>query len=337
MRKLLVTTLLLAACGGGGDSVSFADYPDAAREAVCHFLVRCGDIESLDVCMTSNIGSEINIHIPASLQAAVDMAKIKYSGTAAAACLDALANRSCDSTSQSSRVEADACAQLITGTRHNGEACAFDLECASQVCDVVDCDPSATCCVGTCAGEAAPPAVGIGRSCASAPCAPGGFCENASQTCAPLKPAGTACNFRDECAYGLECLGTCQALPALGEPCTELCRDEGTTCNATSLTCVQVMLAGGSCTPNALIPECSPVYPCDATGHCAAGIPLGQPCSLGDLCAGDTAACDVAIGQSSGMCSLPKPNGSPCSRDSVCQSALCDPDTATCEAEPICT
>lgn len=336
MRKLLVTTLLLAACGGGGgNSLTLAEYPDAAREAFCRFLVRCGDIASLDVCMTSNIG--LNIHIPASLEAGIDMSKVKFSGTAASACLDALANQSCDLTSQSSRVPIDACAQLVTGTRHNGDACAIDAECVSQVCDVTNCDPSAACCMGTCAGEAAPAPVQIGQSCASAPCVPSGFCEDASSTCMALKTAGTACNATRECDYGLACLGTCQALPTLGQPCTEFCRDEGTTCSATTQTCVKVVLAGGSCTPNALASECSPLYPCDATGHCSAGIAIGQACGFGDLCAGNTAFCDIPIGQNTGTCSLPKPNGSTCARDAACQSAFCDSASLTCVPEPICT
>lgn len=336
MRKLLVTTLLLAACGGGGgDSVTLAQYPAAVREAFCKFAVRCGDIESLDVCMTANIG--LNIHIPASLQAGIDMSKVKFSGTAAADCLDALARQSCDLTSQSSRVTPDACAQLIAGTRHNGDACAIDPECLSQVCDVTSCDPSAACCMGTCAGEAAPPSVQIGQSCTTAACVPSGFCEDSSQTCMALKTSGAACNANRECNYGLACLGTCQALPALGQPCTDLCRDEGTTCSQTTQTCVKVALAGGTCTPNGLTTECSPLYQCDATGHCSAGIALGQPCSLGDLCAGNTAFCDVPLGQSSGACALPKPDGSTCTRDAACQSVFCDSQSLTCVPEPVCT
>lgn len=335
MRKLVVMTLLIAACGGGGGggSISLDDYPTAGREAFCRYFVRCGAIESLDACMAANIG--INIHISASERAAIDMAKINYSGSDVGACLDAIANRSCDVTSESSRVVPDACRRLVAGTRHDGEACALDEECVSLACNVASCDP-ATCCMGTCAGNAAPAPAKIGESCLSAECAAGAFCDTVSQLCAALKPAGAACNIQEECDYGLGCLGTCRALPTLGQNCTGLCRDVGTACSTASQTCVKLGLAGATCTPSADGTVCTPFYPCDGTGHCSAGIALGQPCGNFDLCAGNTAFCDVPIGQISGMCSLPKPDGSACSRDSACQSAHCDPVTLTCTTDQVC-
>jgi hypothetical protein len=190
--------------------------------------------------------------------------------------------------------------------------------------------------MGTCTGNAAPVAAKVGGSCLTVDCAAGAFCDDVTQICVALKPSGARCDFDEECGYGLACLDTCQALPTLGQPCTDFCRDEGTTCSATSHSCVKVGLAGAACTPGALSSACSPYYPCDATGHCTAGIALGQPCSDGDPCAGDRAFCDVAIGDDMGTCALPKPDGSDCTRDEACQSTICDPFELTCAPDAVC-
>jgi hypothetical protein len=331
MRNLMVMTVLLAACGGSG-SVSIDNYPAAVRDAFCHYLTRCGDVESFATCRTANIGR--TFVVSASERAGIDMSKIRYSAESAASCLDALANLSCDLTSQSSRTTPDACRQLVTGTLHDGDTCALDDECISEVCEVPACNMA--CCMGKCAGNAAPSLAKLGQPCDLSACVAGAFCDDTTLVCTALKPSGATCQFQQECGYGLACLNTCQALPTLGQACTVACRDDGTTCSPTSHTCIKVGLAGSTCTPSALISECSPLYPCDQTGHCTAGIALGQPCTQGDLCTGDRAFCDIATGQAAGMCALPKPDGSACTRDSACDSVFCDPVALKCAPDPVC-
>jgi hypothetical protein len=75
---------------------------------------------------------------------------------------------------------------------------------------------------------------------------------------------------------------------------------------------------------------------CDRTGHCSAGIPLGQPCGLGDLCADAGAFCDTAIDGSPGACALPRPDGAPCTYNAGCDSVYCDPFTLTCARQRVC-
>ena len=308
------------------------DYPAEARDSFCRYLARCGDIESVETCRTTNLDQFFGVS--ASERAGIDMSKIRYSAENAAGCLDAFANRSCDLTSQSNRAIPDACRRLVTGTLHDGDTCALDDECVSELCEVPAC-PMA-CCTGKCAGNAAPALAQIGQPCDLSDCAAGAFCDDTTLLCAALKPSGATCQFQQECGYGLACLGTCQALPALGQACTVACRDDGTTCSPASHTCVKVGLVGATCTPATFPSECSPLYPCDRTGHCTAGIALGQPCSQGDLCAGDRAFCDIALGQPAGTCVLPKPDGSACTRDAACDSVFCDPVALKCAPQPVC-
>lgn len=331
MRSLAIMIVVLcAACGT--DSVSIDDYPAAVRDAGCRYLARCGAVEDLDTCRKINVGT--TIHLSASDRAAVDMGKTKYDGARAQACLDALAGRSCDVTSESHRALPDACREIVAGTQHAGAACALDAECVSLSCDVPGC--SMACCTGTCVGDTAPArAAKIGESCETASCDATSFCDDATLMCVALKPADAFCVSPNECAFGLDCAptGVCAALPAPGAACTGACRDDGTTCSAASRTCVKVALAGEACTTSA---DCSFVYRCDATKHCSAGPALGAACTATQRCGDDRAFCDVPQGQAMGTCVLPKPDGSTCQRDGNCESGSCDQTTLMCGPEPVC-
>lgn len=331
-RHALAVVLCLAACSD--DSVSFNDFPDALKDAYCRYLHKCNEVESVASCMTANIG--LNIHISASSQAIIDMKKAKYDGVKARQCLDALANRSCDLTSESARVEPTACREYVTGVAHADAACAADVECISQNCNVPTCNMS--CCQGTCVGDTKPGDAKLGESCEINTCVTGTHCDGQTTTCVALKPTGMACTSSAECDYGLSCTGTatartCGTLPKLDEACTLQCRDIGTTCGATTQTCIAVGFAGAACNSSA---ECGAAYRCDATKHCAAGIALNAACTATDRCADDTAFCDIPTGMTMGTCVLPKPDGQPCQRDSNCQSRTCDPVMLTCAPEPVC-
>jgi hypothetical protein len=339
MRTLMVVIVTLsAACGSG--AVSRDDYPAALRDARCHYLVSCGAVDNLDTCRKANIGGLGGLdpdlvvqRLSASVQAAIGKGKIAYDGGSAQACLDALAGRSCDVTSQDNRVVPDACQDILTGTQHDGAACADNLECISRQCNVPLCNMA--CCTGTCAGDVAPARAKLGESCEHARCEDTLFCDQAVVMCVALKPVDAFCASASECAFGLDCLPTaaCGALPGPGDACTGACRDEGTTCGAASRTCVKAALGGAACAATA---DCAPIYLCDATKHCSAGPALGAACTLNQPCGGDGAFCDIPDGQAMGTCVLPKADGSPCQLDSNCQSQRCDPMALMCVPEPVC-
>ncbi len=330
MRTLMMVTALLLASCGGSDSVSIDEYADTFRDSLCRFLVKCGDVENLATCRKINIG--IDLFLSASARAAIDMGKIDYDGGNAQSCLDAFASRSCDVTSESNRAAPASCQGITRGTVHGDAACASSDECISLICDIPSCNMA--CCMGTCFGDVAPGNAKIGQSCQNAFCEAASFCDEATLLCTALKPQGAFCANSDECRFGLDCdqNAVCNALPAPGEACTGQCRDVGTTCSRTSRTCVKVVLAGGACTPQG--GECSPLYGCDATGHCSAGPAVGAPCP-DNFCGDDRAFCDTTAG-TPGTCTLPKANGAACQFDSQCDGHYCDAATRVCAAEPIC-
>ncbi|HEU4732086.1 MAG TPA: hypothetical protein VFT22_29530 [Kofleriaceae bacterium] len=338
MQRLIgAIVLLLAACGS--DPVATDDYPAAARDALCRYFARCGDAEGTDACKSANLQGAVFLsgneaYLSASTQAAIAMKKIQFDGDSARACLDALAGRSCDLTSQSGRVEPEACRTVFRGTLHDGEDCALDDECGSGFCNVPTCELA--CCTGACLGDAAPPRARDGESCEVARCEDGLYCDQLTATCAGLKQVGETCLSSVECDFGLDCdldAGTCGPLPTLGDACTGACRDEGTTCSSASHTCVKVGLVGDTCSTSL---DCSPLYRCDGTKRCSAGLPLDAACTAGQLCADEGAFCDVAEGQQLGTCTLPKPDGSPCQFDENCESHVCDAQTLHCAPDQVC-
>ncbi|HEX2688062.1 MAG TPA: hypothetical protein VHN14_15645, partial [Kofleriaceae bacterium] len=337
MRKLVImTAMLLTACGDG--AVSPDEYLHAIRDARCRYLVKCGEIESLDTCRAVQVGgiggSVALLPMQASLRAAIDKGLTTYDGGSVERCLDAFATRDCDATSQSNRVVPEACLQAFRGTLHSDAACALDTECISLHCDIQECSPDTACCTSTCTGDTAPVRARLGESCETSSCEDNLICDDATLLCVALKPADAFCVSPAECAFGLDCLptGTCAALPKLGDPCTGPCRDEGTTCSATSHICVKVALAGEACTTSA---DCSPIYRCDTSKHCSLGPKLGESCMVDPPCADPGAFCDIPLGEAMGTCALPKADGSPCLLDPNCQSQYCDPAQLLCAPDPV--
>ena len=331
MRTLvIVTAVLLAACGT--DSVSLADYDSATRDAFCRHFAKCGLVESVETC--NKVGPSVALPLSASKRAAVDMGKVHYSGENTTVCLDALAERSCDVTSQSGRTRPDECFEEFTGSAKGGEACALDEQCISQTCTrPTSCGMA--CCLGTCTGDTAPGHAKLGESCENARCDESSFCDIGTQMCVALKPPGGTCANIDECRYGLDCdRGMCVALPGPDQPCTSACRDEGTVCSDATKTCVKVGLAGAPCQSSQ---DCSPVYRCDATKHCGVGSPLGSQCLAGQPCAGERSFCQVPEGQLMGTCVAPQPNGAACRNDLNCESVHCDGASQMCAPQPVCT
>lgn len=328
MRTLVIATAVLAGCGV--DPVAVDDYASEVRDAYCRYLARCGGIEDVATCRRLEIG--LHVRLSATELAAIDMGRTKFDGENARRCLDALADRSCDTTSKSNRAVPDACRSIVTGTLHEGEVCSEGEQCISRNCEQPICNMA--CCLGSCVGSSAPARAKAGESCEFAACDDASFCDQDIMMCVGLKPRDAFCVSGVECAYGLDCMqgGTCATLPSLGQSCTGPCRDEGTTCGSTA-TCVEVKLAGEACATSA---DCARVYRCDASKRCSAGLATGAQCTQAQRCADDGAFCDVPIDETVGVCALPKPDGSPCQRDAHCQSLTCDPITTRCVAEPVC-
>jgi hypothetical protein len=334
MTKLLVALAVVAACGGGSDSVALDDYPQEFREAFCRNFVKCGVVKDLETCRNLNFG--VDVHITASGQAAFDMGKAKFNGGKAQACVDGIADASCDLTSESQRQLPLACDEVASGTLRAGEACTLGAECLSLDCEVPICDMA--CCVGSCVGDAPQPVGRLGGPCPTGRCEAGAYCD-LTGNCLSYKQAGAQCLAGFECAPGTACIGdaigTCTRLPRLGETCTDFCTDFGATCDPVSKKCVEVALGGEACAGGGVADNCSTLYFCDG-GTCSGGLALGASCTAQDHCADARAFCDIQGTTAMGSCALPKPNGMPCNFNDECQSFACSGDTGVCIDEPVC-
>src|SRR5262245_42206913 len=107
MRCFAAILALLAACGDNLAPVAVEDYPAAVRDAVCRQLTRCGEIESFETCLTTQL--HLTIAFTASQLAAIRTGRIRYSGVAARICVDEIADASCDASTPSGRGLPDAC------------------------------------------------------------------------------------------------------------------------------------------------------------------------------------------------------------------------------------
>ncbi len=278
-----------------------------------------------------------------------------------------------------------ACAQVL-GTRASGSACVFDSQCQTGRCNggIV---PSYETSCGVCGdfasshGDCSPTLVCpageycqvnqcfdmtravIDPACLDVTCPDGevcaeGFCTN------PLT-LGQPCGPTSHCAAGLACqielvslledeptMGTCQPLPAIGQPCLPtftrlgLCAEGGTCTGRPSGDCVALRQVGESCGFTACVDGayCSSYeydhvepYICHARGQegsaCdydsrdggAAGCAAGLACLCGE------ASCNL------GVCGVGRQVGESCNGTTelctvglVCDAALCvDPSAIT--------
>ncbi|HEY5947447.1 MAG TPA: hypothetical protein VIV40_18215 [Kofleriaceae bacterium] len=336
---VLAVAVIAAGCGDdGGDPdhyVAIDQVAAAYHDASCQYLVRCGQFPDQATCIAAHLTT--SFVVDPNLLAAVRAGHVIYNGTYVKDCFDALAQRSCDKTSESARVVPGACRLYWSGTLTAGQSCFIDEECVSQQCSgglgELGCQ------VGNCVGDTPPdtqPAA-LGRPCNSTyGCLSNAYCDSALLECVLLKDVGEPCTQSSECDYGLGCEGsvgarTCRALPTVGQPCPDfVCRDDGLYCSGATGTCMRVGFASTACASGA---ECSTYYPCDFnTGTCKQGAASGESCSSTNRCFLEGTFCD----SSTFVCAPLRANGSPCTGDLECESGACDFNAGVCAPPMTC-
>ena len=328
MRFPWMFLLAVAACSPAPLELDQLDA--AALTARCTRAARCGLVSSVEQCEVSSRAAP-----PSSFGPARDAGHLEFDGEQARRCEDALAARPCDLTSREARAVPDACRKMFRGRIADGEACAFDDECASSRCDQGVC-PEGVCCIGACGATRARGKPG--DACDRSSECIDGFCDS-DHACHGLAVANATCVRDEQCGFGLACVspspsipGECKPLPHLGEACPfQRCADANEICDATSR-CVAVGLAGASCTSHA---DCSPFIECDLQAHVCIELPvLGMPCDLD--CGGDS-FCDFSSASAS-TCAVLMSNGTPCDDAGTCASHNCKPGPVfdSCEDYPIC-
>jgi hypothetical protein len=322
-----VLACLVVAVACGDDPLRVEDYDARYFEAWCRYQVRCGVYPDLASC-------EALDRFPSDpdLVAAVRAGTVEWHAEEAEACIAQLTDLSCDQSSQDYRFSGLPCHGAFTGTLHEGDACAFGLECISLECWTESLQCNEACCHGTCEGDVRPPVARLGDRCRYAPCVEG-FCE--ASICVPLKSEGTECDTDRQCDIGLGCdsdvraggFGTCQRLPATGESCTGpagpvRCAQIGERCRASTGRCERGRILGEACEDNT---DCLSNR-CDETSHCVALFTPegpGASCAYHENCAAPL-VCEIASGAVSGTCIMPKVDGETCRYDAECASYRCD-------------
>ena len=319
VRSCLVALGLVVACGDNR-LPGIDDFVDAYAEAFCAHVVRCGELPDAETC--ARVVRFTPLH--PDLIAAVRAGKVRWHDEIAHACIELVASRSCDLTSEEGRRP---CGDIITGTLGDGAACAYGGQCVSQECWLTACESA--CCMGTCVGTVPPQRGAIGDVCRFAPCAEG-WCDR--DVCVPFRIEGEACGSDAECAYGLACPWrerVCRPLPGPGERCLNQCRDLGQACSYFQQ-CEPVRRPGSLCYTDA---ECGLYLTCGPGSQCMdRRAAIGEPCDGGAVrCEDPEAYCRFGDSRE-GVCVPREPDGATCTADGQCASYVCDA-LGTCTSE----
>jgi hypothetical protein len=280
---------------GGGD-LPIEQLFDAQLTAICDYFVRCGMFEDTPKCKTV-FGS--NAQVPYDIVDAVNMGKVNYDASKARACIDAIAQRSCERwNTLGNRPAPVACTEVLTGTVASGGVCVTNEQCTSQDC-VQPANCPMACCMGTCSNAPPPGPRNVGQACANGYCV-GGYCDFAG-VCAAYLTQGSICNGDFECADGLNCrinptdptMRSCQMMTSTNGPC------------GSSSDCLQ---SADIC----------------VSGACRTGGLTGDTCQL------PMVQCQSMHQCSGGKCALPPGPGQSCNNYPSCIDSYCDPTTLAC-------
>lgn len=275
------------------------------------------------------------------------------------------------------QITALSCAEIVAGellpcetigTRGQGEACAWNNQCASGRCSATN----GAC--GSCLGIAQP-----GEACGDAigvVCAPGSGCQLGIDVCRK-NGQGDPCASGPDCAPGLQCVatddggatGACQPLPKPGEPCAMLvggiisecpqpffCDWENDSGIRTGGHCRAPATTGGDCghtgeygyTTNFL---CDPFNHCnfgDGGSEYVAGLKscvpspkVGEPCGRNESANYDVdcvpgAYCKLPTADATiGTCAAKLATGEPCDVQAMANTSPCQ--SGSCSNDPFCT
>ena len=287
---------LLALTGLLACTPSIEDYPRELEEAFCVWQHECHVYERVRDCVDARVIDRDPQYD--YLVRAAAAGSVEYDRDAAAECLDAIRERSCDNNSP----EPEVCDRVFLGKVGRNAPCLSTAECAGNA--VCGFDPTCTdqCCVGACRVFADPVEIGEPCSFSGVGCVPEAFCATDPVTflptvCTALVKAGGDCSLGQACVAEANCDGeVCRKIEelAVGERCDE---------------------------PNTRCAE--PAF-CNYNNG---GVPrgkieatLGAPCEPGDSCGRFDTYCD----QTSGLCTLLPGPGQSCVNSNCLPYATCE-------------
>ena len=186
MKRITILALFVAGCGGDG-AVGLEQWPAEFGDAYCRRAFECctaPEIAAIGLsteAMCRDDFANIWSFLVPFLQNSIAVGRMRYDGSAAAACLDEMARASCVEFWQGN--PSPSCAEVFVPLVAEGGSCGTGYDCTTTYC------ASAT---QTCARLP-----GEGESC-EYPCQLGLFC-GPGRLCTLQKPDGEACTEAVEC------------------------------------------------------------------------------------------------------------------------------------------
>ena len=278
---------------------SIEDYPRELEEAYCTWQHDCHQYESVSGCIVDNaIERDPDLTY---LRAAQSAGHVEYDREAAAACLDAMRERSCEYEEEPFA----GCDGVFRGRIGRNGPCMSAAECAGNAVCGTDAMCTDMCCVGAC--RVFPDPTELGEPCgfSSVGCVAEAYCAFD-----PVMGTPTVCTARVEAG------GDC----SIGQTCAE-----ETVCDGSKCRKIELRGPGESCGGDLQYCEepgaCRSSYD-GAPSTCVVAPELGEPCDDNSACARFDTFCDP----DSRLCTLlPGPGqgcGGQCVPYATCQSGV---------------
>jgi hypothetical protein len=298
-----------AGIDAGKPSTPFSRFCDTYATELCAWMVQCNQWYSAD--QADCVGFYQSSLCDDLWGASEAKGFLGFDTNAASVCLTALSNpTTCDPNLTI------ACGLAVPPQSGTGQPCLTNLDCSGLV-DVCAGTPCAASCQAT---------GGLGQPCSVLfLCYPGLWCDSTSEICRAPQPPGSPCDGLQpaECdgtSYCDTAIGSCMALPTVGQSCSGTPCAAGLYCDGTS-TCQPDPVGSEPCSASA---PCAPGFYCGASSTCVASILDGGACAQGE--------CAEGLVCRGGQCLPPGSNGVACASDADCQFPLfCDPVLLECE------
>lgn len=286
-RALVACSLVATALSGctprdddrQDDALTMSAFSSQSVKKLCDVYVACG-VVGASQCETA-LSSTFE-----RIAQAIDDGRTKFDASKAKACLDSLADLTCDD----ELLDSAACNQLwVPQVPAGGDCYGSEFECVDGFCAQGIDDEV---CPGTCRAF-----VAAGGSCADRQdrCVDGTWC-GMEDTCVALAREGERCDYETPCDWDLDLS----------------CKREG---SAGEGRCQRPQPAGSACTEDS---ECVDGLYCqigadDAKGSCRAKAPRGGACDVyADSCLSGLYCVESSRGSDTGTCEQLKAEGAKC-------------------------
>jgi len=192
----VVLVLFAASCGGGDGGIPLSDFGRRFAAAECARVFRCCSVTQAQALYGSSVTDEsacvaqltpVGQFLVTQLEQEQTAGRVRYDGSAAAACFQMMDTAACTATSNDLS-SIPACGTIFMPLVAMGGACGGDGECQTGFCDRPFNDTDGVCTVLPTKGMA----------CTSR-CATGSTCDTVAGMCVDPQPDGSFCIVDEDC------------------------------------------------------------------------------------------------------------------------------------------